>query len=100
MIYIVDKRNEINQVTDEREGESANLKTEIVVNGGTADISGFLAWTDGVDGNSVGLECLERNHGLVVLHEISAEQENPLLNYRHNLSSSSSSSFSQYTRLE
>uniref|UniRef100_A0A2P2ILD5 Intracellular protease 1 n=1 Tax=Rhizophora mucronata TaxID=61149 RepID=A0A2P2ILD5_RHIMU len=42
------------------------------VDGSTANVAGFLARASGVNGYSVGLKRLERNHRLGIFHVIAA----------------------------
>ena len=61
----------------------ADLVTGAVVNSSATDIAGFLAGADGIDGDTVSLQGLKRNHGLVILHVVPAQQQNPSLFFRH-----------------
>jgi len=66
------------QKFNEQEINPKYLVADPLMDGSAADVAGLLAGADGIHGDPIRLQRLERDHDLVVLHVVAAEQEHLL----------------------
>lgn len=59
------------------------MSRRLLVDASAAEVAGFLAGTDGINGDPICLQCLKWDHRLLVFHVVPAQQQHPAFQIRH-----------------